>query len=61
MVGEDEVIMSVKELWLVQVIRPTMEKQLTQVKAGTLLGLMTRPNRRLIERVEQEGDQGMAA
>jgi transposase len=60
MVREDRVIMSVKELRRVSVIRQTMEKQLTQVKAGTLLGLTTRHIRRLIERVEQEGDQGLA-
>jgi len=60
MVGEDRVIMSVKELRRVHVIRQTMEKKLAQVKAGTVLGLTTRHIRRLIERVEQEGDQGLA-
>ena len=60
MVGEDRVIMSVKELRRVHVLRQTMEKTLTQVKAGTLLGLTTRHIRRLIERVEQAGDQGLA-
>jgi transposase-like protein len=60
MVGEDRVIMSVKELRRVHVIRHTMEKKLTQVKAGTVLGLTTRHIRRLIERVEQAGDQGLA-
>jgi DNA polymerase elongation subunit (family B) len=37
-----------------------MEKKLTQVKAGTLLGLTPRHIRRLIERVAQAGDQGLA-
>jgi transposase len=60
MVGEDRVIMRVKELRRVHVIRHTMEKKLTQVKAGTLLGLTTRHIRRLIARVEQAGDQGLA-
>ncbi|MCX5723113.1 MAG: ISNCY family transposase [Nitrospirae bacterium] len=60
MVGEDTVIMSVKELRRVHVLRQTMEQKLTQVKAGTLLGLTTRHIRRLIERVEQAGDQGLA-
>ena len=60
MVREDRVIMSVKELRRVAVIRQTMEKKLTQVKAGTLLGLTPRHIRRLIERVEQVGDQGLA-
>jgi hypothetical protein len=60
MVREDRVIMSVKELRRVSVIRQTMEKTLTQVKAGTLLGLTPRHIRRLIERVAQAGDQGLA-
>ena len=60
MVGEDRVIMSVKELRRVQVIRHAMEQKMTHVKAGALLGLSTRQVRRLIERVEQEGDQGLA-
>ena len=60
MVGEGKVIMSVKELKRVYVIRQTMEKKLTQVKAGTMLGLTTRHIRRLIERVEEAGDQGLA-
>ena len=60
MVGEDRVSMSVKELRRVHVIRQTMEQKLTQVQAGTVLGLTTRHIRRLIERVEQAGDQGLA-
>jgi hypothetical protein len=60
MVGEDKVIMSVKELRRVHVLRQTREKKLTQVQAGTVLGLTTRHIRRLIERVEQAGDQGLA-
>ena len=60
MVREDRVTMSVKELRRVHVIRQTMEKKLTQVKAGTLLGLTPRHIRRLIARVEQKGDHGLA-
>ena len=60
MVREDRVIMSVKALRRVSVIRQTMERKLTQVKAGTLLGLTPRHIRRLIERVAQAGDQGLA-
>ncbi len=60
MVREDRVIMSVKELRRVHVIRQTREQTLTPVKAGTLRGLRTRHIRRLIERVEPEGDQGLA-
>jgi len=60
MVGEDGVIMSVKELRRVHVIRQAMEKKLTQIKAGTLLGLTARHVRRLLQRVRQEGDRGLA-
>lgn len=59
MVGEDRVVMSAKELQRVHVIRQVMDKQITQVKAGTLLGLTDRQSRRLIRRVEQEGDKGL--
>ena len=60
MVREDRVIMRVKELRRVSVIRQTREQKLTPVKAGTLLGLTPRHIRRLIERVAQAGDQGLA-
>ena len=60
MVREDRVIMSVKELRRVHVIRQTREKKLTQVQAGTLLGLTPRHIRRLLTRVAQTGDQGLA-
>ncbi len=56
MVSEERVIMPVKELRLVQVIRQMMDKKLTQVKAGSVLGLTPRHIRRLIDWVEQEGD-----
>jgi hypothetical protein len=59
MVREDRVIMSVKELKRVSVIRQTREKQLTQVKAGALLGLTPHHIRRLIARVAQTGDHGL--
>jgi uncharacterized protein YjeT (DUF2065 family) len=60
MVGEDRVIMSVKALRRVHVIRQTREQKLTQVQAGIVLGLTPRHIRRLIERVAQAGDQGLA-
>ncbi|MEK7352533.1 MAG: helix-turn-helix domain-containing protein [Nitrospirota bacterium] len=52
--------MRVKELRRVPVIRQTREQKLTQVKAGTLLGLTPRHIRRLLARVAQTGDQGLA-
>ena len=60
MVGEDTVIMSVKELRRLHVIRQAMERKLTQKKAGDLIGLTVRQVRRLIQRVRQEGDRGLA-
>ena len=60
MVGEESVTMSGKELRRVPVIRQVIAKQLTQVKAGALLGLTTRHVRRLMARVKREGDQGHA-
>jgi len=51
--------MSGKELRRVHVIRQTLEKQITQEKAGELLGLTERQIWRLLRRVEQEGDQGL--
>jgi len=60
MVGEDTVIMSVKELRRLHVIRLAMEKKLRQREAGVLLGLTGRHVRRLIQRVRAEGDAGLA-
>lgn len=60
MFGEDRVTMSGKELRRVHVIRQVMDEQLTQVKAGALLGLTTRQVRRLIQRVRAEGAAGLA-
>lgn len=59
MVREDRVTMSAKELRRVHVIRQVVDQQLTQVKAGALLGLTPRQVRRLVRRVEQEGDRGL--
>jgi len=59
MVREDTVMMSGRELRRVHVIRQVVEKTLTQVKAGTLLGLTDRQIRRLVRRVKQEGDRGL--
>lgn len=59
MVGEDKVLMSGKELRRVHVIRQVLNAHITQVKAGSLLGLTDRQIRRLVRRVEQEGDQGL--
>jgi hypothetical protein len=59
MVGEDRVIMSGKELRRGHVLRQVLGKQITQGKAGALLGLTDRQIRRLLRRVKQEGDRGL--
>jgi len=59
MVGEDRVTMSAKELRRVHVIRQVRDKQITQVKAGELLGLTPRQVRRLLARVTRAGDRGL--
>lgn len=59
MVGEDRVLMSGKELRRVHVMRQVVEKRITQVRAGALLGLTVRQVRRLLQRVRQEGDRGL--
>lgn len=59
MVGADRVIMSATELRRVHVLRQVREKRITQRAAGMLLGLTDRQIRRLLRRVEQEGDQGL--
>ena len=59
MVGENRVMMSMKELRRLHVIRRAMKKTLTQRQVGALLGLTDRQVRRLIERVRQEGDRGL--
>lgn len=60
MVGEDRVMMSGKELRRIHVIRHAMEKRITQVKAGALLGLTARQIRRIMGRVQHEGEAGLA-
>ncbi|OGW64215.1 MAG: hypothetical protein A3H49_07290 [Nitrospirae bacterium RIFCSPLOWO2_02_FULL_62_14] len=53
-------MLSVKELRRVHVIRQAMEKQLTQQQAGALVGVTARHVRRLIARIQQAGDGGVA-
>lgn len=60
MVREDRILMSVKELRRLQVIHQVMEKQVTQERAGKLLGLTDRQIRRIAKRVREVGDGGLA-
>ncbi len=60
MVGEDRVMMRGTELRRVHVIRQAMEQHISQVEAGRLLELTTRQIRRLLRRVRDEGEAGLA-
>jgi helix-turn-helix protein len=51
--------MSVQELTRVHGIRQAMNKALRQREAGAVLGLTARQVRRLIQRVQAEGDAGL--
>ena len=52
--------MSGSERRRVHVIRPVLATQLTQPEAGETLGLTTRHIRRLRDRLQAEGDDGLA-
>jgi transposase len=51
--------MSVQELKRVHVIRQAMDKAVRQREASEVLGITTRQVRRLIQRVQAEGDAGL--
>jgi transposase len=59
MVREETVRMSVQELKRVHVIRQAMDKAVRQREASEVLGITTRQVRRLIQRVQAEGDAGL--
>jgi len=59
MVREDTVTMSANELRRVHVLRQLREKRITQREAGEMLQLTDRQIRRLLGRVNAEGDQGL--
>jgi hypothetical protein len=59
MAGEDMIRMSVRELRRLQVVRKTMEKEITQRAAAALLDLSERQVRRLVKVVRELGDGGI--
>lgn len=59
MSGEDKIMMSMKELRRVHLIHQVLERKLTQVHAGEVIGLSDRQIRRIIQRVREEGDPGL--
>jgi predicted ArsR family transcriptional regulator len=52
-------MMSGKELRRVHVLRQALELKITQGQAGEALGLTARPIRRLLERVQADGEVGL--
>jgi transposase len=60
MVREDSVIMKGSELRRIHVIRQVLAKQLTHQQAGEALGLTPRHIRRLRDRLQAEGEAGLA-
>lgn len=53
-------VMSRRELKRIKVVEEALKKRITQYKAGEVLGLSDRQIRRIIRRVRQEGDGGLA-
>lgn len=60
MAGKDIIIMSQKELKRVKVINEVINKNLTQKEAAEKIDISERQIRRLLIRVEEKGDKGLA-
>ena len=60
MVREDRILMSMKELRRLQVIHQVMERKMTQGTASGLLELTDRQIRRIVKRVRELGEKGIA-
>jgi Homeodomain-like domain len=60
MVREGKVLMSMKELRRLQVIHQVIERRITQGRASGHLGLTDRQIRRIVKRVRELGEKGLA-
>ena len=60
MVREDSIVMRESELRRIHVVRQVLAKQLTHQAAGEALGLTPRHIRRLRDRLQAEGEAGLA-
>jgi len=56
---EDRITMSTREMERLKIIHKVMEKRLTQVKAGELMGVTDRQVRRMLQRVREKGERGI--
>lgn len=59
MAGKDILEMRRKEAKRLHVIRKVIEGEISQVKAAEMLGLSVRQVRRITERIEEKGDEGV--
>ena len=53
------ITMSMKEAKRLHVVRQAIEKRITQAEAAQVIGLDLRQVQRIVQRVRQEGDQGV--
>ena len=56
---EDRMTMSTLEMERLKIVHKVMEKRLTQVKAGELMGVTDRQVRRMLQRVREKGEWGI--
>lgn len=59
MAGKDILIMSRKEARRLYVLRKVLEGEIKQVAAAGMLSMSTRQIRRIVERIRDEGDEGV--
>jgi transposase len=59
MAGQDIIMATARELRRLHIVRKVIEGSLSQVEAAELLSMSARQIRRLVKRVDQEGDQGI--
>jgi nicotinamide riboside kinase len=60
MAGEDIMAMSRRELKRLHIIKKVLDKVLTQVEASEILSLSSRQIRRIVKKIREEGDNGIA-
>lgn len=59
MAGKDILIMSRKEARRLYVLRKVLDGEIKQVAAAGMLSMSTRQIRRIVERIQEEGDEGV--
>ena len=59
MAREDLLLMKPREIKRLHLIHQALEKKLSQRQAAEVAGLSTRQMRRLMKRIQQEGDRGI--